>query len=380
MALLSCNMSADSQVGVLPIPSGKVANFDLHQLSESQVGYIIGWSVTFAVATFVLIIRLYTRLRIVNLPGLDDVATCLAWMTTIISFILNNTAIKHGFGKHLWEVGSEDFHEILELITPTAAMYSAASAFTKLSILILLHRLNPNRWFRLSVYLLAIILVAYTLIFNIILGTACSPLKLDQTNCEDKMGLWNAILNILTDAATILLPLPMIYGLNIPFREKVALTGVLSAGMGVVVIAIVRIKYVMSMENNPDITYSECVTGIWSAIEINVGIVCNCVVVIKPFLRKHFPKFFSSYMHSSGLPGAPRSRSYAMFSNQNGNSFHLTSVSNAADPESLKSEVGKDGGIVVTSSYAVEAGPHKTRDAETESTEDIMGSVKREYR
>lgn len=119
--------------------------------------------------------------------------------------------------------------------------------------------------------------------------------------------------------------------------------------------------------------------SICRGIEINVGIICNCVVVIKPFLRKFFPTFFSSYMQSTGLPGAHRNGDYAVFSNRGGNSFHLTSVSNAADLEDMRDGLGKQGGIVVTNSYAVEAGPHGKREAETESMEDIMGSTKRGY-
>jgi hypothetical protein len=119
--------------------------------------------------------------------------------------------------------------------------------------------------------------------------------------------------------------------------------------------------------------------SIYRGIEINVGIICNCVVVIKPFLRKFFPTLFSSYMHSTGIPGAQRTGDYAVFSNRGGNSFHLTSVSNAADLEDMRGKLDKQGGIVVTNSYAVEAGPYRKREAETESMEDIMGSTKGGY-
>lgn len=64
------------------------------------------------------------------------------------------------------------------------------------------------------------------------MATTCSPLKPGTLNCETNLALLQGILNIVTDAAIIVLPLPMVYNLNIPVREKVALAAVLSAGIG----------------------------------------------------------------------------------------------------------------------------------------------------
>lgn len=35
------------------------------------------------------------------------------------------------------------------------------------------------------------------------------------------------------------------------------------------------------------------------SVEINIGIVCNCVVVLKPAIRKHLPDFFPAFSQRS---------------------------------------------------------------------------------
>lgn len=51
----------------------------------------------------------------------------------------------------------------------------------------------------------------------------------------------------------------------------------------------VRIAYVRAMINNPDVLYTQGAAAVWSAVEVNVGILCNCLAMLKPFVRRHLP-------------------------------------------------------------------------------------------
>lgn len=51
----------------------------------------------------------------------------------------------------------------------------------------------------------------------------------------------------------------------------------------------VRIAYVRAMLNNPDVLYTQGSAAVWSAVEINLGILCNCLAMLKPFVRRHMP-------------------------------------------------------------------------------------------
>jgi hypothetical protein len=41
--------------------------------------------------------------------------------------------------------------------------------------------------------------------------------------------------------------------------------------------------------NNPDVLYTQGSAAVWSAVEINIGILCNCLAMLKPFVRRHLP-------------------------------------------------------------------------------------------
>lgn len=51
----------------------------------------------------------------------------------------------------------------------------------------------------------------------------------------------------------------------------------------------VRIAYVRAMQDNPDVLYTQGSAAVWSAVEINIGILCNCLAMLKPFVRRHMP-------------------------------------------------------------------------------------------
>lgn len=56
-----------------------------------------------------------------------------------------------------------------------------------------------------------------------------------------------------------------------------------------IIASCVRIAYVRAMLNNRDVLYTQGSAAVWSAVEINIGILCNCLAMLKPFVRRHMP-------------------------------------------------------------------------------------------
>ncbi|KAF7867160.1 hypothetical protein EAF04_005244 [Stromatinia cepivora] len=284
--------------GLLPAPPGVTPDFNSWALSETQVNFIIAYTITLALASGTLGIRLYTRISIMRSFGLDDVAIILSFMCSIAYFAVSVNCMRYGFGRHLWEVTAQQMALYLTQLSPMVATYAWAPAFTKLSILILLHRLNPNRYFRLSCYIVAFIIITYTLTISLVIAIPCIPTNPQNGECLNKCGLWQAILNILTDAAIITLPLYMLYLLKLPFRQKLAVGSIFGTGIFVIIICVVRITYIMALQDNPDVLYTQGRAAVWSSVEINIGIFCNTLVALRPFFRQYFPGLFSSHIIS----------------------------------------------------------------------------------
>lgn len=54
----------------------------------------------------------------------------------------------------------------------------------------------------------------------------------------------------------------------------------------------------MEMQNNPDVTWTYAIAAVWSNLEVNLGIACNSLVSLKPFLEKVLKPFVESLLGS----------------------------------------------------------------------------------
>jgi hypothetical protein len=66
--------------------------------------------------------------------------------------------------------------------------------------------------------------------------------------------------------------------------------------LSVIVCSIARLPYVLLLDKTEDVTYTEAILGIWSMVEINLGIVCACAMRMKRLIATYLPRLslFSS--------------------------------------------------------------------------------------
>jgi hypothetical protein len=112
-----------------------------------------------------------------------------------------------------------------------------------------------------------------------------------------------------------ILPIKVIWRLQVPSRQKVALLGILTIGWFVCVVSILRLNALVILSKHPDDrTFYSAATAYWSAIEINLGIVCASLPALKPLVVKIIPGFstrHSSRGYGTELSGG-KGRSYGL--------------------------------------------------------------------
>lgn len=74
-------------------------------------------------------------------------------------------------------------------------------------------------------------IIGYTLSITLTIAYPCNPQKPNTGECLNKSGLWQAVLNIITDLIILVLPLHMLHKLNLPLRQKVAVGSIFSTGI-----------------------------------------------------------------------------------------------------------------------------------------------------
>ncbi|KAK4149764.1 puromycin-sensitive aminopeptidase [Chaetomidium leptoderma] len=347
-----------AMVGLMPAPPDVTPDF--YHTTPVQISFIAVFTVTFALATIALLLRVYTRVMIVKSVGLDEPLLVSAWAVTLAFFIVSVQAMPAGFGRNLYEVTQMQLVGYLERLLSLALTYIWPPTLTKLSILVLYWRINPDRIFRACLIATALVLVGYTVTFSVLFIGPCNPLlgTPESAVCLNNIAVSQAVLNIVTDGVLIILPIPTIHRLNMGLRQRITVGLILGLGSAACIASIVRVAYVRVMVDNPDVTFTQCSAAVWSLLEMNLGILCNSLAALKPFVRHHLPTLFSTTDGDSG--GNNQSDSYANTKNKRskgggskggargwGHSYQLHSVGGGGG--------GKDAAdIVVDHQFSVE--------------------------
>lgn len=225
----------------------------------------------------------------------------IAYGVSVTYFWTMVRLMKHGWGKHMWNVTLTELVEFNKALLPNTLTYLICPALTKIAILSVLYRINPSVTYRYLVVAVAIAIFIYTLALCIITGAPCNPLKSGTTKCLENVALSQAVLNIASDLAVIALPIPTIHNLHFSLKRRAMVGCLLALGSGVIICSIARLPYVIRLDKTPDTTYTEAILGVWSIAEINLAIICSCAMRLKRLVATYLPRLslFSSRSHSA---------------------------------------------------------------------------------
>lgn len=144
--------------------------------------------------------------------------------------------------------------------------------------------------------------------FNYYSGlTKCYPMIL--------VFICSSPLNIVTDLAILLLIIPVLTTITLPQRQKLFLVFTYSLGIFVLIVDMLRLSYLVQSltggsagQGGPYHTYNNTrkgswntsLTYMWSAVDVNISIVCACIPTLKPLVIRVLPSVVFS-------PGATKS-------------------------------------------------------------------------
>ncbi|KAI9896350.1 hypothetical protein N3K66_008522 [Trichothecium roseum] len=294
---------------VMPNPSGAPPDFHT-ALTDIQVAIIAVFSVTFFFATVSLVIRLFTVVRITRQFELDCLLTVVAYILALAYFIVCVYAFRFGFGQHAWNVSVTQSQDYIVWLIPMTLLYTWSPNLTKLAILSVLHRISNNRTFRACIYLLGISICGYCTAFTFIAAWKCNPTRVGAEGCTPigNAAMAQVAVNAWADVMLILLPLPTLYKLQMPFRQKCVVACLLTLGSVVMLTSIIRVPYIRTLSHTQDFTAKQAEAGIWSIVEINFSILCSNLMRMKPFLNHYLPAIIAKLGLSSRLSDDKRKR------------------------------------------------------------------------
>ncbi|KAJ8110526.1 hypothetical protein OPT61_g6656 [Boeremia exigua] len=243
--------------------------------------------------------RMYTRLVIKRCFGLDDVFTLLALLFTIgLTAIVILANQKYGWDRHLWDIPLNKLVPTLKIAMAAKVVFTCAATFTRLSLHCLFYRLvadTGRQWFRVVIHVNVAYTIAIFISFIFLAIFMCTPVSdywtigspADSCLNEGTSTLVCGIINCVADLATTVTPIPLIIGLHMPRTQRCAIAFLFAMGIIVTVAGIVRTYFIYkSLILNYDNTWYAYPLWIAAAIEIDLGVICASVPVLKPLLTK----------------------------------------------------------------------------------------------
>ncbi|KAK5126226.1 hypothetical protein LTR85_010461 [Meristemomyces frigidus] len=263
---------------------------------------LVGNLVSFVVASILITGRLYARAFLLRHVGIDDYLLVLGWLAALVNCVLATLGTRYGSGMHEIDIPDKYLVPALKLNYATTLCYQASLCFTKLSICVFYLRVfsttKASRW---QVYAMIAFVVAFTVPLEVVTILSCVPpqktwLPAKSGHCLNTIiAFWTSVAcNIISDVWIIVFAAPRVWSLKMQGRQKLALLATLTLGWIVVIAAVIRAVRVGSILHSADATWRSYDSSIWSAVEVNVSIVCASAPALKPIFKQYVPGFMYS--------------------------------------------------------------------------------------
>lgn len=208
-------------------------------------------------------------------------------------------------GTHGWDLpGLDIVVTFFKLLYATQVLYHANLLFIKLTLLFQYYRLvYLIDEYKIPYMAIMAISVLWALISICLLAFSCAPIAAfwDKTipnfTCNFSTGLVASVGNIVTDFVILILPIPVVLQLNMGTAQKVATLGIFGVGSFACVVSILRLVLLPTAR---DVTYTAAITASWTLAELTAGLICPCLMTLRPLLRRVAPMLGLSRGPSSG--------------------------------------------------------------------------------
>ncbi|KAF2818403.1 hypothetical protein CC86DRAFT_433465 [Ophiobolus disseminans] len=262
------------------------------------------WATVFltTLATVLLITRIYCTFRNRGWLGLEDYFV----MTANVIFIYNATT--YGFGLRVVDikVTRGDITKALKFFWLTQIWYTLTNGFNKMAFVALYYRIFPMRRFRQACLVLGAISAGWTISYLMVCIFQCTPVPrvynrtIPGTCINFAWHRWsNAVTNLLTDLSIFILPMPVIFNLNMSMGSRIGLVVLFSMGFFICLTTALRMATLPLTLATKEPTYESAPTNLWSFIEAAVGVICACLISLRKTIGLLWPSKWRSQKGTS---------------------------------------------------------------------------------
>ncbi|OJJ62647.1 hypothetical protein ASPSYDRAFT_41316 [Aspergillus sydowii CBS 593.65] len=311
--------------------------------SHDNLRHVVITATCFAliISTIAVILRLACRRITKTKLFLDDYLMIAALVFEYGISFAGVVLLHNGLGTHIHLVPPNQLVVYMKTLSSGSFLYPACITCVKLSLLAFYKRLFPIKPMVLAVNIVGAMVVLWCFGACLIGAVTCIPFRKlwDPTipgGCIDLAKFYYGlqIPNIVTDAVILVMPLRVVWDLQMKRVQKVLLTGIFMLGFLTLIFDIIRLVALIELsEAGPDITYNQVNASVWTCIEPCVGITAACLSNMRPLFnllpdvpwRKFSFRSITSGRHSSDA-GKTRSMEEGKANNERKKDDHSTTV------------------------------------------------------
>ncbi|EOA89242.1 hypothetical protein ACJQWK_09309 [Exserohilum turcicum] len=274
----------------------------------------VTWALT-ALSGGFLGLRIYAKLSRKQGLWWDDHILLSAWVLLLAEAAVTQAGQILGFGKRIQDIPSENIGTIGLGAAVLATVSSVTVTLSKLSFGATLLRITSGyiRWIVwFCIGSLLVITIPCAISPWIQCPTLATSWNVDPNACWDsdsafQFGVFNSAWSAATDFALALLPWPLIWRIQLKFREKIGVSIAMSMGMLAGICAIIRGVYQVQLQDK-DFSYNGVDLVIWTSVETATAIIGGCIPVLRVFFKETISSHSRSTPRAAANPSVPLSR------------------------------------------------------------------------
>ncbi|KAH6870269.1 hypothetical protein BKA58DRAFT_384712 [Alternaria rosae] len=302
---------------IIPPPDGYEVDFANPQRRLVTETYVI-FIVENILALAFLGQRLYTKIRLMKQFQIDDALLLLGWACSVGTQGILITGFATGsIGVHAWEISIEKYGFYSRLLLAAPVLYAPCTALTKVALCIFYSRLSPSVAFQWAVWITLFVCAgSYTAVFFSLIfackpiAASWDPLLLATATCVNRGAIYiaTAVIGIVTDVMLISIPIPTIWGLQMPTKQKIGLTIMFCVGSITMVTSIIRLVVLIPALTDMDQPWIIAVGCLWIVVESNLFVICCCLPTLRRFLKHAAPRLVGESRGSENKDSSGRNR------------------------------------------------------------------------
>ncbi|KAJ4419639.1 hypothetical protein N0V82_004834 [Gnomoniopsis sp. IMI 355080] len=264
--------------------------------------------------TLCVALRIYTRKVVLNQLWVDDYFACASWVCLMGLVVQNFHNISTGLGSHFADIPPQVIPSFYLDMWLGLLIYQVTLLFTKLTLFFQFYRIiRQTSWRRQKLFyvVLMAIIAAWQIGQVFIQIFACDPVAKSwdmslKGTCQPQsvMRNMNASANIASDFIILLLPLPIIWRLELRLKQKLALGGIFCLGFlsvpspnllwiflltspSTCIIAILRVTVTPKSVTDPSWQTSNIIA--WTTAEVMTGVIIASLSTLRPLVGRYIP-------------------------------------------------------------------------------------------